>query len=41
MLENANKKSCPFSFSFSTLYMSKTTKKIVFDGEFSLDNQAE
>ena len=39
---NANKESCPFFFFFSTLYMSKkTTKKIVFDEQFSLDNQTK
>ena len=41
MLENANKKVVLFSFLFSTLYMSKTTKKKVFDEEFSLDNQTK
>ena len=35
------KKVILFYFSFSTLYMSKTTKKIVFDEEFSLDNQTK
>ena len=35
------KKVVLFSSSFSTLYMSKTTKKIVYDEEFSLDNQLD